>query len=425
MVEMKIIKGNLVDCDSSKKFRIREGGYLVLKGEKIVGAYDCNELPKEFENIEVEDYGDKIIIPGLSDIHLHAPQFSFRGMGMDLELLDWLNTYTFPEESKYSDLEYAKKAYELFVDTLKKSYTTRACIFATLHKEATLLLMELLEESGLVTEVGKVNMDRNSPDILIESCNESIEETKDWIEKSKSFKNTKPIITPRFIPTCSDELMLALSEIKKETGYNYQSHLSENPSEIAWVADLCRDSENYLDAYVKRGSMEGGSSVIMAHCVYSDDIEMQQLKEHNIYVAHCPQSNTNLSSGIAPIREFMNRGIKVGLGSDIAAGYSISMLRIAAEAVGVSKLRWRLVDDSLAPLSSEEAFYLASRGGGSFFGKVGAFEEDFDADFVVVDDKSIRRNIEESIRDRTERMLYLSENCNIIDKYVLGKKITI
>lgn len=425
MAETKIIKGNFVDCDESRKFRIREGAYLVFEQGKIIGLYSPDGLPEEYESIEIQDYGDKIIIPGLSDIHLHAPQFSFRGMGMDLELLDWLNTYTFPEESKYKSLEYAKNAYELFVDRLKKSYTTRACIFATLHKDATLLLMELLEKSGLVTEVGKVNMDRNSPDILIEDCRESIDETKDWIKKSLSFVNTKPIITPRFIPTCSDELMFALSDIKKETGYNYQSHLSENPSEIEWVAELCKDSENYFDAYVKRGLETESSRVIMAHCVYSDDIEMKQLKENNVFVAHCPQSNTNLSSGIAPVREFLDRGINIGLGSDIAAGYSLSMLRIAAEAVGVSKLRWRLVDNTLAPLSSEEAFYLASRGGGSFFGDVGAFEQGFEADFVVVDDKDIRRNVEESVRDRVERMIYLSENCSIIDKYIQGKKILI
>lgn len=146
---------------------ILEQQYLVCADGMVQGIYP--ELPQQFCGIPVEDMGDRIIIPGLTDLHVHAPQYSFRGLGMDLELLDWLNTNTFPEESKYRDPEYAKKAYDIFVKNLTHGATTRACVFATIHNEATLLLMDRLEEAGIAAMVGKVNMDRNSPDYLREA----------------------------------------------------------------------------------------------------------------------------------------------------------------------------------------------------------------------------------------------------------------
>ena len=147
---------------------------------------------------------------------------------MDLELLEWLNTRTFPEEAKYSDMEYARKAYTIFAENMKHSATTRACIFATMHREATELLMDLMEETGLKTMVGKVNMDRNSPDILVEETAESLRETRQWLEDIKGrYRNTAPILTPRFIPTCSDTLMEELKKIQMEYDLPVQSHLSE------------------------------------------------------------------------------------------------------------------------------------------------------------------------------------------------------
>lgn len=420
-----IIKGNLIDCAADCSLRIIKNGYLVLENGIIKGVYENDRLPDTYKNDEITDYKDALIIPGLTDLHIHAPQFTFRGLGMDLELLDWLNTYTFVEESKYNNINYAKKAYEIFVNKLKQSFTTRACIFATIHNDATLALMDLLEESGLITMVGKVNMDRNSPDYLIEKTVASVTNTKNWLNKAiKKYKRTMPIITPRFIPSCTDELMLKLGDIIKDGDYHVQSHLSENPSEVAWVKELCPESSCYLDAYQKRNVLSAKNNrAIMAHCVYSDDKEIEILKENKIYVAHCPQSNVNLSSGIAPVRKFMQNGISIGLGSDIAAGYSLSILRIAAEAVGASKLYFRYIDNKAKPLSSAEAFYLATRGGGSYFGKVGAFEESYDADLVVINDDSLRTLNDDDLKKRIERVVYLSEECCIIAKYVKGTRI--
>ena len=214
MAENFVLKGNICYSQDAQTLVTVEQGYLVCLDGRSAGVY--RELPQEYASFPLTDYGDRMIVPGLVDLHLHAPQYSFRGLGMDLELLEWLNTRTFPEEAKYRDTEYAKKAYSIFADNMKRSATTRACIFATLHREATEVLMDLMEESGLKTMIGKVNMDRNSPDFLIEdSAEASAEETVRWLEEiSGRYRNTEPILTPRFIPTCSDELMERLKEIQ-------------------------------------------------------------------------------------------------------------------------------------------------------------------------------------------------------------------
>lgn len=427
MNQIKMIKGNIIDCDKDFSLRISEKSYLLWNEEGIIGRYTEEELPDSYRHLPLIDYKDNLILPGMTDLHIHAPQYAFRGVGADLELLDWLNCYTFLEEAKYKNENYARDAYRRFVKDLKASFTCRACIFATIHLPATKILMDFLEESGLITMVGKVNMDRNCMEELREKdAKTSVEDTERWIEDCKKrYKNTRAIITPRFIPSCSDGLIRGLAGLRKRSKAPAQTHLSENPAEVSWVAELCPDSDFYLDAYDKRGLLEGSekNSVIMAHCVYSGEEEIEMLREKKIFVAHCPQSNTNLSSGIAPVREFLNRGIKIGLGSDIAAGHSISLLRIAAEAIAVSKLRWRILDPALKPLGIEEAFYILTRGGGEFFGKVGAFEEGFAADILVLDDEEIRVKEYDSPKQRLERVIYLSENIKLRDKYIAGRKI--
>ena len=160
-----------------------EGGYIVCENGVCRGAFE--KLPQQYEKLPITDYGDKIILPGMTDLHMHAPQYTFRGLGMDLELLDWLNVHIFPEEAKYVDISYAKRAYGNFVSDLKHSLTTRACIFATLHRKATIMLMDLLEESGVVSYVGKVDMDRNGGENLCEAdALTAAEDTKKWIDET-------------------------------------------------------------------------------------------------------------------------------------------------------------------------------------------------------------------------------------------------
>ena len=440
------MKGNI--CWSKNPHSLGTGKYLVCAGGKSGGVFE--KLPQEYAGFQLIDYSGCLIIPGLTDLHTHAPQFAFRGLGMDLELLDWLDNRAFPEEAKYRDIEYARCAYGLFVDALKQGPNTRSIIFATVHSPATLLLMDMLEETGLVCLAGKVNMDRNCPDYLREAgAQASLEETREWLSAclpGKKFrsqgqavrKNVYPILTPRFIPSCSDELMRGLACIQREFGLPLQSHLSENSGEVQWVRELCPESDGYASAYVDY-DLFGSSAVVMAHCVWSDKREIELLAEHNVFIAHCPQSNTNLSSGIAPVRRFLDAGCAVGLGTDLAGGAHNSIFRAMSDAIQVSKLRGALSDKNEKALEEkalelEEAFYLGTAGGGAFFAKAaqngfmeagasGSFDSGYDFDALVIDDSSLATPLQLSIRERLERVVYLSDDRHIKAKYVRGKEV--
>ena len=416
-----VLKGNVCYSVSPQEVSVTESGYVVCVDGKSAGVFP--ELPEKYADLPLVDCGDKLVVPGMSDIHIHAPQYAFRGLGMDLELLDWLNTHTFPEEAHYADLGYAGRAYDIFADDLRRSPTTRAVVFGTMHVPATELLMDKLEATGLSTYVGKVNMDRNGGENLEEKTAQSAADTRRWLADVEGrYDHTAPIITPRFTPSVTDELMAELSDIAHEQGLPVQSHLSENPSECGWVKELCPWSSCYGDAYDHFGML--GEHTVMAHCIYSDETETELLRSTGTYVAHCPQSNAQLSSGIAPIRRYLDLGMNVGLGTDVAGGADLSMWRCMADAVAVSQLRWRLVDQELAPLTTQEAFYLATIGGGSFFGRVGSFEAGYEFDALVLDDSGIRTPRELGVWERLERYVYLAEEGGrLVRKYVSGREI--
>lgn len=417
------LKGNICYSESYERIALKPNSYLVCEEGVCAGVFDS--LPERYADLPVTDYGDKIIIPGLTDLHVHAPQFSFRGLGMDMELLDWLNTYTFPEESKYRDLDYADRAYGQFADHLHRSATTRAAIFATVHVPATMLLMEKMEASGLVSYVGKVNMNRNCPDYISEMTAErSLEATERWIGECKDrFARTLPILTPRFIPSCTDELLRGLRGLVEKYHLPVQSHLSENFGEIALVQELCPESKFYGDAYDRFGLFGGDHPCIMAHCVHSKPEEIELMRKNGVFIAHSPLSNSNLASGVAPISKYLKEGLNVALASDVAGGETENLFRSMADALRASKLRWRLQEQEVKPLSVDEAFYIATLGGGRFFGKVGSFEEGYELDAVVLDDAALVHPQELSLRARLERLLYLSDDRQIAAKYVRGTKI--
>ena len=420
-----ILKGHVIYAKQDQSLCYDENAYVVCKANKVEGVYQ--DLPENLRNNPIIDYKDQLIIPGMSDLHLHAPQYPFRGLGMDLELLEWLNTNTFPEEAKYQNINYAHEAYSIFTNDLLHSTTTRACIFATIHPEATLDLMQQLENSGLHTYVGKVNMDRNgSPDLQEASADASYEATKSWIiEANKRFAHTKPMLTPRFIPTCSDELMRKLKALQTEFKLPLQSHLSENLAEINWVKELVPTSKFYGDAYHQFGLFGGSVPTIMAHCIYSPKEEIKLMKENNVYIAHCPESNTNIVAGIAPIRHYLDENLHIGLGSDVAGGTSLSLLKAMAMAIQVSKLYYRVIDQNKKPLTTEEAFYLATLGGGSFFGKVGSFLPGYAFDAVVLDDSALKTPRTLSLKERLERMIYYPDKLQIAAKYVDGTALNL
>jgi len=421
-----ILKGDICHSTAPQVLETVQSAYLVCLDGQSAGIFQT--LPEQYKNLPLTDYTNHLILPGLTDLHVHAPQFTFRSLGMDLELIDWLNTHTFPEEARYTDLAYADHAYRAFVQDLRQGPTTRTNIFATRHVPATIHLMDLLEDSGLITRVGKVNMDRNAPDPLKEQdATASLADTQTWLtETAGRYTRTTPILTPRFIPACSDELMAGLGQLQRQWNLPVQSHLSENKQEITWVKDLVPEAESYAHAYYQHGLFGGHAPTVMAHCVWPDKEELALMQAQKIWVAHCPQSNMNLSSGIAPVRKFLDLGIPVGLGSDVAGGVHTSIFRAISDAIAVSKLYWRLMDQTTKPLTLEEAFYLATRGGGSFFGKVGNFQPGYDLDALIIDDSTLtppKKNL--PLTDRLARVIYLSENRHIQKKYVQGTEIGI
>ena len=416
------IKGDILYSKSLNKVFQNENSYLVCVDGKSEGVF--KKLPTKYKGIKVYDYSGHIVIPGLIDMHLHAPQYSFVGLHMDLKLLDWLNKYTFPEESKYKNLKYAKKAYDIFVDDLKKTATTRFAMFATIHNDATLYLMNKLEIVGFKGYVGKVNMDRNSPKILIEKTKNSVKDTVLWIEACKKLKNIKPILTPRFIPSCTDELMSELSNIMKTYNLPVQSHLSENRSEIEWVKELMPSVKNYEEAYNRFDMLGSITNTIMAHYVWPDEKGIELMKDRKVWVAHSPSSNRNLGSGIAPIGRYLKEGVKVGLATDVAGGSYLSMFRAIEDTITASKIRNSLIDDKYDSVTIEQALYIATIGGGEFFGKVGSFEKGYEFDAVVLDEKDIPTVLmpELNLLERFERFIYRPKD-KVYAKFIAGKKV--
>jgi guanine deaminase len=412
-----IIKGTFIDTLTKDEFRIRKGFILVEDG--LIKNFS-EENPDT--SIKLYDYTGKLIIPGLSDLHLHASQYPNTGLGLDLELLDWLDTYTFPEESKYKDVEYAKKAYQTFVDDLAKTATTRASIFATLHTDMTLLLMDLLEQKKICAYVGKVGMDRNCPDFYIEKNGK--EETLRFVEEcqKRNYKFVKPIITPRFTISCTDEYMKYMGELAKKYNIAVQSHLSENFGEIDFVRQLRPNDKFYGESYDKNGLFGKEVKTVMAHCVHCPKEESELIKKNGVYIAHCPTSNSNISSGICPAGRYLREGYNIGIGSDISGGHTLDLFEVIRHAIQVSKMNLRYINPKEKPLTLSETFFMATNKGGSFFGKVGVFEKDYEFDAIVLDESLIKNIREYNEKERLERFIY-NKDAKIESKFIRGNKI--
>lgn len=415
-----ILHGTIVHTPTKDVFDCHPDSYLISKDGKVTGIFQ--ELPEKYKNVPVLDYGNSLILPGLCDMHVHAPQFVYRGLGIDLQLMEWLDRYAFPTEARFADLSYARIYYEAFADALAKNGTTRAVIFGTLHAPATELLMEILEKKKIGAYVGKINMDTLSPDYLCETPKQSLADTRKWIEDTKDqFRFVKPAVTPRFIPTCSTSVLEGLGKLAQEFDLPVHSHISEDLGEMSIVRDRYPQYDNDGDVYDHFGLLT--SHTVMAHFIYPTLHEMELIKERGVTIAHCPQSNGNVAAGIPPIRQMLDLGVKVGLGSDIAGGYSVSIFRAMSEAVYLSKLQWLRSEKKDSFLSVPESFYLGTKGGGQFFGKVGSFESGYEMDAIVIDDRSLCVPADRlSTEERVERVIHLSDDRNIIARFVSGEQ---
>ncbi len=412
-----VIHGNFIWTTGPNELHKREQAFGVCDADgRCAGVFPS--LPEAYKSLSVRDLGQALIVPGYSDLHLHAAQYRDLGLGMDLQLLDWLQELTYPEEARFKDLDHARTVYSEFARELRAGFTTRAAIFASAHREGTEVLMDILEPTGLKTMVGLVDMDRNAPDYIRQpDADTALRETRQWLaEVSGKYQNTQPILTPRFVPSCTMPVLEGLGEIHKTQGIPVQSHLDESPEEIAWVRELCPGYDSYADVYDKTGLL--GPDVIMAHCIYLSEEEQDLLKQRGTFIAHCPGSNTNVRSGTAPIRRYLDQGLSIGLGTDISGGNSLDHADTVRDALSVSRFLWRT--EGLPHLRAEEAFYLATAGGGAYFGDVGQFEPGYEFDAVAVYDCAWRRP-EDDLETRLQKMIYLAHSRDVTAKYVSGR----
>ena len=419
---MIIYKGNIIDAPRLGALRAIENGYIGIEKGKVL--FCESSLPEEYQNHIAEDLGDKLIIPGFADVHVHAPQWCNAGLGFSLELLPWLQKYTFPAEVNFEDKEFAQREYEKFVRELLINGTTRAVIFGSRHLKATKILIEILRKSGMGAYVGKVNMDRNSIPQLQEATGDSISETLELIqwmqETDPSGSMVKYILTPRYVPCTTEKLMKALGKMGSEYDLPLQSHLDENRDEIEWVRRLHPEQKSFTDVYENYGLLRQGKT-IMAHCVHMTEEEQELLKEREVMIAHCAVSNANLASGIMPLRRYLDKGLKVAIASDVGAGQTLSMPHHIVETIRCSKLHWCMNPEE-KPISFAEAFYLATKAGGSFFGKVGSFEEGYDFDALIIDDEALKAGMEYSLEERLERFVYVGDSSCIVRRFVAGRE---
>lgn len=420
---MKALKGQIIHTPNFGDLECFEDHYLIEEGGQVVDIVP--DLSLDYEGIQVVDYGNQLIIPSFVDIHLHAPQYVNIGVGMDLPLLPWLDTYTFPEEARFSQKDYTEKLYQHLARDMVSLGSLRSCVFSSLHADSTIRLMEIFDQAGLSAYIGKVNMDRNGGENYEEENAEvSVQETLKVLDAfTRVSDRIQPIITPRFIPTCTDELMAKLGQLAQEKDLGMQTHLNENLDEIQWVKDLVPESQHYLDAYGRQGTLVPHKT-ILAHSIYNEESELETMADLHLFVGHCPSSNINLMSGIAKVKQMKARGIPVGLGSDVAAGDSLSMLDNMKDAIKASKMLSLYDGDESDILTFEEAFYLATKGGGEFFGQVGDFSTGSSFDVLVVDDSSYRMK-EMTLAERLEMLIYRGDDRHIKQRYLEGKEIVI
>jgi|WetSurMetagenome_2_1015567.scaffolds.fasta_scaffold53096_2 guanine deaminase len=421
MPDISILHGNFICTPTPGQFKIDEDTFCILENGNIQDM--TKTLPASLSSFPVIDLRPYIVIPAFSDVHVHAPHLPNAGIGLDEELLPWLNHYTFPLETKFAEMAFAERVYKMFIRKLWQCGTLHASVFATLHKKPTELLFSLFREAGLGAFIGKVNMDRNSIPGLTETTEESVAATEELIAESISSASDRVryIMTPRFVPSTTERLMRKLGDLVEKYNLPVQSHLDENRNEVAWVKELHPQFQNYADVYDAFGLMPEGRT-IMAHCIYLSDHEQELLREKKVLAAHCAMSNADLSSGIMPVRTYTQAGLRIALGSDVGGAEVFAMMRHITETIRVSKLYWVQHPES-SPVTVPEAFYMATKASGTFFGKTGSFEPGYGFDALVIDDRSLDCGCSFSLNERLERFLYTGDDRQITVRYFKGKEV--
>lgn len=419
--EYKAYRGNIIYSKDKDTLVCEENSYVLVYDGRVKAI--CNNLPDGFLKENVTDWGEKLIIPGFCDMHVHAPQFLQRGVGMDRELLDWLDTYTFPNESMFKDENHARKVYGWFVDELLRQGTLHVNCFPSIHYEASQILFEILEEKGLFAFTGKLNMDQNSPDYYIENTEQSLIDTERFLNNHQKNSSVIASVVPRFTITCSEKLLKGLGMLSKKYNAPVHSHMCEAINEMKVVKELFPEYKNGAEIFHKNGLL-GQNPTIMAHCIFMDDDVLELMKNPNCMAVHCPEATANINSGgIMPVKKLLKMGINLAIGSDVGSGVSLSISRGIASTIQHSKIR-NMFDSQWEAVNLSEAFYMATRSGGRYFDNVGAFEDGYCFNALVIDDSSMH-GLQLGPLERLERFCYMGDDRNIKMRYILGKEVNI
>lgn len=424
------IRGRFLDIQNTvaqareihDQVRYIEDGLLICQAGKIQWFGTWQDGQKQLpQDIDIQHYPDQLIVPGFIDTHIHFPQTEMVGAYGE-QLLEWLNTYTFPTELQFADKAYADQIAHFFVNELLKNGTTTALVFCTVHPQSVDALFEAAERHDMRLIAGKVMMDRHAPDGLCDTAESSYSESKALIEKWHGKGRNLYAITPRFAPTSTPKQLEKAGQLKAEYPDVYvHTHLSENKNEIAWVKDLFPAQNGYLDVYHHYGLT--GSRSVFAHCVHLEDAEWDCMHATDSAIAFCPTSNLFLGSGLFPLQKTWDKQVKVGLGTDIGAGTSFNQLQTVSEAYKVQQLQGN-------KLSAFESLYHATLGGAKALhldDKLGNFNVGKEADFVVLNLnatalQTLRQQRAKNIEDALFALFTLGDDRNIQATYIFGQK---
>ncbi|WP_263140997.1 guanine deaminase [Pseudomonas sp. RIT-PI-AD] len=367
------------DVGVERSYAYFEDGLLLVEDGRVVQVGEAAALLPGLAGVEVVEYRDALITPGFIDTHIHYPQTGMVAAYGE-QLLDWLNTYTFPTEARFADPAHAREVASLFLGELLRNGTTTALVFCSVHPQSVDAFFEAAQALDLRMIAGKVLMDRNAPDDLLDSAESGYAQSKALIERWHGKGRLHYAVTPRFAPTSTPEQLDLAGRLFHEYPDLYMhTHLSENLKEIEWVKALFPERSGYLDVYDHYRLI--GPRAVFAHGVHLCDEECARLGDSGSAVAFCPTSNLFLGSGLFDLPKLQRHGVRVGLGTDIGAGTSFSQLQTLNEAYKVMQLQGKKLDPFqslyLATLGGARALYLDQR--------IGNFEPGKDADFVVLD----------------------------------------
>ncbi|MBI1492725.1 guanine deaminase [Halocynthiibacter styelae] len=370
---------NPFEGPAEESARVITDGAVLVEGGRIAKVGRAADLLADYPRAVVTRYGDHLICAGFVDAHVHYPQTAIIA-SWGKRLIDWLNTYTFPEEMRFTDAGFARETADRYLDLTRVNGTTTVTSFCTIHPESVDALFDAAEARGQRIVAGKTCMDRNAPDRLRDTAQSAYDDSKTLLEKWHGRGRASYAITPRFSPTSTPEQLAAMGALWAEyPEVLMQTHLSEQLDEIEWVKELYPNSRDYLDTYEEHGLLRPGA--LFGHAIHLTDRERARLKEMDASLVHCPTSNTFIGSGLFDMAGLMAEGQRVGLATDTGGGSSFSMLRTMAAAYEVGQLRG-------TPLHPAQLLWLATQGSARALqmeGKIGNIVEGMEADLTVLD----------------------------------------